>query len=75
MYRPINIKICLPSLIMLWLILTGPVKGRTTEDFQTWGSITATGSLSVLNPALKNFKYWLEGQGRFGNNSSFFPGA
>ncbi len=57
---------------MLWLILTGSVKGQTTEDLQTWGSITATGSLGVINSDLKIFKYWLEGQGRFGNNTSSF---
>lgn len=42
------------------------------EDFQTWGNITATGSLGFINPDLKNAKYWLEGQGRFGKDTSQF---
>jgi hypothetical protein len=45
---------------------------KTVEDFQTWGNITATGSLGFINPELKNAKYWLEGQGRFGNDTSQF---
>lgn len=57
---------------MLGLILAGPAKALTTEDFQTWGTITAIGSLGVLKPDLKNFKYWVEGQGRFGNDTSVF---
>lgn len=72
MYRSINIKIRFAPLIILWLVLTGPVKGKTTEDLQTWGSIIATGSLDALNSDLKSFKYWLEGQGRFGNDTSLF---
>jgi Protein of unknown function (DUF2490) len=42
----------------------------TAEDFQTWGNITATGSLGIFNPNLQQIKYWLEGQGRFGNDTS-----
>ena len=72
MNQSINIKIPFTTLIMLGLILAGPVKGQTTEDFQTWGSVTAIGSLSVLNPDLQKFKYWLEGHGRFGNDTSRF---
>jgi hypothetical protein len=43
-----------------------------SEDFQTWGNITAVGSFDSLKPAWKDYKYWLEGQGRFGNNTSRF---
>ena len=42
------------------------------EDFQTWGNITAQGNFAPINPDLKRFRYWLEGQGRFGNDSSQF---
>ncbi len=75
MYKLSPIKITFVSSMMLWLILIGSVKGQTTEDFQTWGSITATGSLGSLDSDLKNFKYWIEGQGRFGNDTSLFSQA
>ena len=48
------------------------------EDFQTWGNITATGkfdSLGITNPKLEKFRWWMEGQGRFGDNSSHFSQA
>lgn len=40
------------------------------QDFQTWTNITATGSLGAIGPALAKYRYWLEGQGRFGNDST-----
>ena len=61
-------------LVFGWL-LTSRAYSQTTEDFQTWGNITATGSLDFVSPNLKNHKYWLEGQGRFGNDSSTFSQA
>ncbi|MGR9086182.1 MAG: DUF2490 domain-containing protein [Gammaproteobacteria bacterium] len=54
------------------LMLTGPVAAKTAEDFQTWGNITLTGRLGAVSPELKNFRYWLEGQGRFGDDTSRF---
>jgi hypothetical protein len=42
----------------------------TLEDFQTWAAITATGSFGIIDPGLRDFRFWLEGQGRFGNDSS-----
>ncbi|MGZ8188354.1 MAG: DUF2490 domain-containing protein [Methylosarcina sp.] len=52
--------------------LSSPVFAKTAEDFQTWGNITAMGSLGIVSPELKNYKYWLEGQGRFGEDTSRF---
>ena len=40
------------------------------EDFQTWANVTGQGSFAPVNPDLKKFRWWLEGQGRFGNDSS-----
>ena len=40
------------------------------EDFQTWTNITANGSFGLLDPRLSKFRFWLEGQGRFGNDST-----
>lgn len=71
--RPLAEKAINVSLIaLLILLLAETAIARTAEDFQTWGNITATGSLGFLKPELKNFKYWLEGQGRFGLNTSAF---
>jgi hypothetical protein len=40
------------------------------QDFQTWTNITANGSFGLLDPGLGKFRFWLEGQGRFGNDST-----
>ena len=60
------------SLFIAALIFSFPAMAKTVEDFQTWGNITATGDLSFLDPSLKKFKYWMEGQGRFGDDTSRF---
>lgn len=58
--------------LILWSSLLAPCFGqaKTVEDFQTWGNVTATGSLGIISPSLQKMKYWLEGQGRFGNDTS-----
>ena len=63
-------KMLIGSLLFLGIATT--TNAKTVEDFQTWGNVTATGSLGVVNPELKNLKYWVEGQGRFGNDTSQF---
>lgn len=73
MFKKINISILLAALGLL--ISNAAVAERVDEDFQTWGNITALGSFAPLNPnnpELKKFRYWIEGQGRFGNDSSQF---
>jgi len=40
------------------------------QDFQTWTNITANGSFGLIAPALAKYRFWLEGQGRFGNDST-----
>ncbi|MGZ8226397.1 MAG: DUF2490 domain-containing protein [Methylococcaceae bacterium] len=64
--------ISLTALALSSALLSAAVKAETAEDFQTWGNITAIGSLAVVNPDWKNYRYWLEGQGRFGNDTSRF---
>jgi len=52
--------------------------GSTVEDFQVWGNITALGNFNFINPDnpdLKKFRWWMEGQGRFGNDASQFSQA
>ncbi len=56
---------------ILGLTAFGPSSAApTVEDFQTWAAITATGGFGLIEPGLKNLRFWLEGQGRFGNESS-----
>lgn len=53
------------------LLFSSPVPAAADiNDFQTWGAVVATGSLKSFNPAWKNFKYWAEFQGRFGDDTS-----
>ena len=60
------------GLFIASLIFSFSAMAKTVEDFQTWGNITATGDLGFLSPSLKKFKYWMEGQGRFGDDTSRF---
>ncbi|CAH1195783.1 conserved exported hypothetical protein [Candidatus Nitrotoga sp. BS] len=58
------------------LFVSGPVNAaKDINDTQTWGTATATGSLASFHPALTNFKYWAEIQGRFGDDTSRFSQA
>ncbi|MCC7135460.1 MAG: DUF2490 domain-containing protein [Nitrosomonas sp.] len=61
-----------PVLATLGLLSTSAAAENIEEDFQTWGVFVATGSFGAINPDWKNFKYWVEGQGRFGNDTSRF---
>jgi len=61
-----------PMLVTMSLLSAPAVAEEIEEDFQTWGVFVATGSLGVIHPEWKNFKYWVEGQGRFGNDTSRF---
>jgi hypothetical protein len=60
------------SLISIGFPIKHVTAAEVSEDFQTWGNITATGNFGPFNPEWKNFKYWLEGQGRFGDDTSRF---
>jgi hypothetical protein len=42
----------------------------TVVGDEGWFKITATGGLGFLDPNLENFRYWLEGQARFANDTS-----
>lgn len=63
-------------LAALGLLLCNPVVAdQTVEDFEFWGNITALGNFGFLNPQnpdLKKFRWWMEGQGRFGDDASRF---
>ncbi|RFC39978.1 MAG: Protein of unknown function (DUF2490) [Candidatus Nitrotoga sp. CP45] len=73
MFHKINISM---ALTISGLLFSGSVTAaKDINDFQTWGTATAVGSLENVNPALKNFKYWAEFQGRFGDDTSRFSQA
>lgn len=66
MLKKLNILI---ASTVMGLMLSGLVAAeKVAEDFQTWGMITATGKFSPTS----RVKWWLEGQGRFGKDSSRF---
>ena len=73
MFKKIN-KLVL--LAVIGLFLSNPVAAdRTVDDFQVWGNITALGNFGFVNPQnpeLKKFRWWMEGQGRFGNDATQF---
>ena len=72
MNQIVSTRNTLNVIVLLGVLMSGSAFAQPSEDFQTWGNITAIGSLDFLNPKFKNFKYWLEGQGRFGLNTSTF---
>ncbi len=54
------------------VLLSAPrlASGESLEDFQTWGNITAVGGFGFVDPKFTSLRYWLEGQGRFGEDTS-----
>lgn len=73
MVKKINIFIICAA---LGLIFSRPAAAETfVEDIQFWGQIAAQGSFGFINPQnpdLKKFRWWAEGQGRWGNDASQF---
>jgi hypothetical protein len=73
MFKKVNIVILLA---MFGLLLSRPAAAdKTVEDFEVWGGIFTQGNFGFVNPNnpdLKKFRWWMEGQGRFGNNASQF---
>lgn len=54
----------------IWLaLLLACANAHASEDWHTWGAIVATGDLGGADSKLR---YWLEGQGRFNDDSSRF---
>jgi len=78
----LNQKTIFTAFVLSGLMLSGPVAAQTSnpdvQDFGVWGNITATGNWGFVNkdnPTLQKWKWWLEGQGRFGDNASHFSQA
>jgi hypothetical protein len=58
------------TLALLIIPLSPIAWADTVEEAQGWFKITATGGLAFLHPRLKDFRFWLEGQARFANDTS-----
>ena len=78
----LNKQKILALLVASGLMLSGSIAAgqdpNDTQDFQTWGNVTAIGkfdALGITNPKLANFRWWMEGQGRFGDDASRFSQA
>lgn len=54
------------------VVMNTVLADNTAEDFYTWAGFEMTGSMSANNSYLKNFRYKLFMQGRFGDSSSRF---
>lgn len=68
-------KVLVLFVVMSFFITTNASAEDIVDDFQVWGNITALGNFGAINPNnpdLKRFRWWMEGQGRFGNNASQF---
>jgi hypothetical protein len=52
------------------MLFTSSTQAELVDDSQLWSNITLNTGLGVVDPRLKNFRFWLDGQGRFGNNFS-----
>jgi uncharacterized protein DUF2490 len=61
------------SLVLLFGFNSSSIFAESVkEDYQTWGNVTAITSLERYSPDLANVKLWMEGQGRFGDDTSRF---
>lgn len=52
------------------LLVPGVVAGVPSQDFQIWTAITAKGTLGLVDATTNPIRFWLEGQGRFGNDAT-----
>lgn len=73
MFKKINKFVLLAA---AGLILSNPVAAEKTEsDYQVWGGLFMQGNFGFIDnksTELKRFRWWMEGQGRFGNSASQF---
>ena len=73
MFKKINKFVLLAA---AGLILSTPVAAEKVEtDHEVWGALFMQGNFGFIdnkNSDLKKFRWWMEGQGRFGNDASQF---
>lgn len=69
MVKKLNI-LMVSSVLVLFINSTLFAATSYTEDFETWGNVTARGNFSAFGNS--KVLWWLEGQGRFGNDASRF---
>jgi hypothetical protein len=46
-------KTVIHAVLLVSLLVPCVAHAKTVEDFQTWGNVTATGSLGVISPDLQ----------------------
>ena len=56
-------------LSLLALFLPGVAVSDVDDDFAVWGAVQGQGSFVENDSALKNWQWWMEGQGRFFNDA------
>lgn len=62
-----------PALVLSGLLLSmvpGLSLGVPFQDFEIWTAITAKGTLGLVDPHASPLRFWLEAQGRYGNDST-----
>ncbi|HNP52659.1 MAG TPA: DUF2490 domain-containing protein, partial [Nitrosomonas nitrosa] len=69
-FRSINALIV--SAVINLIVMNMVLADSTAEDFYTWAGFEMTGGMPANNPYLRNFRYKLFMQGRFGDSSSRF---
>ena len=57
------------SLLLVLVLSASAATASAKDDWHTWGAVVATGT---PGDASSNLRYWLEGQGRFTDDSSRF---
>ena len=62
-------------IIIIFLFTSERTSSATQHDFQSWFNLIVTGHINKQDNALKNVKYWLEGQERMSNNMTHFSQA
>ncbi|MCP5245872.1 MAG: DUF2490 domain-containing protein [Burkholderiales bacterium] len=65
-----KLSILIVAAMLLVINHTASATVEYVEDFQTWGQITARGNFGALGN--EKVLWWVEGQGRFGNDSTRF---
>ena len=64
-----NFKKIVARLGLMLLMSPAAAISGVDEDFGVWGAIQGQGNFAPNDPALKNWQWWMEGQGRFANDA------
>ncbi len=67
--KALNRRCILTRSLILLALIAGNAQAYASQDWHTWGAIVASGKISEQSSTLR---FWLEGQGRFNDDSSRF---